>query len=298
MDTEIAISLIVSCFFLFLYFILKPSKPLNLPPRPRKLPLIGNVHQLAGKLPHRAFRDLARKHGPIMHIQLGQISAVIISSPRLAEEVLKPNDIALADRPTTFGSELVLYGNTDIALALYEQELNGFMELLRLSSGKPIDIQKTVTEVINNVVCIASFGKNCKQQHALLDFLDEFARVNTGFYVADLFPDFKFLYVVSGHRSRLMKLYKTLDKIFDDIWEEHEGGIKDHGGDQEEDLLEVLLRIKEEGGLGIEDILRYKKKNVKKKEYTAIVAAREPVQTFIQVPTVNGTFKLTFWKMG
>ncbi|CAH1440935.1 unnamed protein product [Lactuca virosa] len=277
METELVfISLIVSSLIFFLYFVFKRSKSFNLPPGPQKLPLIGNVHQIAGTLPHRAFRDLARKHGPIMHIQLGQISAVIISSPRLAQEVLKTNDIALADRPTTFGSELVLYGNTDIALAPYgeywrqmkkiaslellsakkvrsfsrirEQELDGFIEFLRLSSGKPINLHKTITELINNVVCIASFGKNCKQQHALLEFLDEFARVNSGFHLADLFPDFKFLYVVSGLRSKLMKLHKTLDKIFDDIWEEHEGRKRD-GGDQDEDLLEVLLRIKEEGGL-------------------------------------------------
>ncbi|XP_024984123.1 premnaspirodiene oxygenase-like [Cynara cardunculus var. scolymus] len=263
---------------IFLYFMLinKRAKAQNLPPGPPKLPLIGNIHQLAGLLPHRAFRDLARKHGPIMHVQLGSISAVIISSPRLAKEVLKTHDVALADRPKTFGSELVLYGTTDVALSPYgdywrqmkricslellsakrvqsyamirEHELDGFMEFLRLSSGKPINIHKTITKLINNVVCIASFGKNCKQQHALLEFLDEFARVNSGFYLADLFPDFKFLYVVSGLRSKMMKLHKTIDKIFDDILEEHTGKRRD-GEAGEEDLLEVLLKIKEEGGL-------------------------------------------------
>ncbi|KAL4561509.1 hypothetical protein LXL04_033676 [Taraxacum kok-saghyz] len=281
MYTEIAFSVIVSCIFLFLYSVLtnnrvKGTKSLNLPPGPTKLPLIGNVHQLAGLLPHRGFRDLARKHGPIMHIQLGQISAVIISSPRLAKEVLKTHDVSFADRPKTFGSELVLYRNTDIALAPYgeywrqmkkiatlellsakkvqsfgqirETELEGFMKFLGLSSGKPVNIHKAITELVNNVVCKASFGKNCKHQHALLEFLDEFARANSGFYVADLFPDYKFVYVVSGLRSKLMKLHKTLDKIFDDIFEEHDSR-KIDGGEQEEDLLEILLRIKEDGGL-------------------------------------------------
>lgn len=277
MATELVlISLIASSLIFFLYFVFKRSKSLNLPPGPQKLPLIGNVHQIAGTLPHRAFRDLARKHGPIMHIQLGQISAVIVSSPRIAKEVLKTHDVALADRPKTFGSELVLYRNTDIALAPYgeywrqmkkiaslellsakkvqsfgpirEQELRGFMNLLRISSGKPVNIHKTITELVNNVVCKASFGKNCKHQDALLEFLDEFGRVNSGFYVADLFPDFKFLYVVSGLRSTLTKMHKTLDKIFNDIFEEHDSRKRD-GGEHEEDLLDVLLRIKDEGGL-------------------------------------------------
>ncbi|GKC98620.1 costunolide synthase-like protein [Tanacetum coccineum] len=280
MDTKIAFSFIVSGLVVLFYFVLnkraKSSKVVNLPPGPPKLPIIGNIHQLAGLLPHRAFRDLSRKHGPIMHIQLGQVSMVVISSPRLAKEVLKTHDIALADRPKTFGSELVLYGNSDIALASYseywrqlkkisslellsakkvrsfgpirEQELKRFIEFLHLSSGKPVNLHQAIAEAINNVVCIASFGKNCKHQQALLEFLDEFARVNSGFYVADLFPDIKFLYVVSGLRSKLMKLHKTLDKIFNDIFEEHVGTHR-HSLAEDEDLLDVLLKLKEEGGL-------------------------------------------------
>lgn len=279
MDTKIVFTFIVSCLILFFYFVInkRAKAALNMPPGPQKLPLIGNIHQLVGLLPHRAFRDLARKYGPIMHIQLGQISTVIVSSPLLAKEVLKTNDIALADRPKTFGSELVLYGNTDIALAPYgeywrqmkkmsalellsakkvrsfgpirEQEIDRFMEVLKLSCGKAVNLHQTVTEVINNIVCIASFGRNCEHQQALIEFLDEFARVNNGFYVADLFPNFKFLYVVSGLRSKLMKLHKTLDKIIDDILKERDCVRKD-GEAQEDDLLDVLLRIKEEGGLG------------------------------------------------
>jgi hypothetical protein len=38
---------------------------LRLPPSPWALPLLGHLHHLAGDLPHRAMRDIARRHGPL-----------------------------------------------------------------------------------------------------------------------------------------------------------------------------------------------------------------------------------------
>ncbi|KAK1615630.1 hypothetical protein QYE76_021155 [Lolium multiflorum] len=52
----------------------------RLPPSPWALPVIGHLHHLAGALPHRALRDLARRHGPLMLLRFGEVSVVVASN--------------------------------------------------------------------------------------------------------------------------------------------------------------------------------------------------------------------------
>ncbi|KAK4264426.1 hypothetical protein QN277_025605 [Acacia crassicarpa] len=120
----------VSCFFIFLLFLLnlirtrtasKSKSNLNLPPSPPKLPIIGNLHQL-GTLPHHSFRSLSKNYGPLMFLQLGQTPAVVISSAELACEFMKTHDLTIADRPQGTCPKILLYGCTDVGFGSYGSE--------------------------------------------------------------------------------------------------------------------------------------------------------------------------------
>ncbi|KAJ7960894.1 Cytochrome P450 [Quillaja saponaria] len=101
MELQIHFALLFA-FLLFLFtafIIVKRSESKTLPPGPPKLPLIGNIHQLIGGLPHESLRNLAKNYGPLMHLQLGELSNVIVSSPEFAKEIMKAHDVIFANRP-------------------------------------------------------------------------------------------------------------------------------------------------------------------------------------------------------
>ncbi|XP_024974555.1 7-ethoxycoumarin O-deethylase-like [Cynara cardunculus var. scolymus] len=69
----------------------------NLPPGPTPFPIIGNLH-LLGDQPHQSLAKLAKIHGPIMFLRLGQINTLVISSAAAAKEVLQKQDLAFSTR--------------------------------------------------------------------------------------------------------------------------------------------------------------------------------------------------------
>ncbi|KAK4434822.1 Premnaspirodiene oxygenase [Sesamum alatum] len=222
----------------------------KLPPGPWKLPLIGSLHHLSGgSLPHYALRNLARKYGPIMHLQLGEISTLVISAPRVAKELLTTHDLAFSSRARLPSLGIMTYNYQDIALAPYgdywkQMRKICFSELL---SSKNVRSFSTIRdeEAVNLVESIRS--------HPLSISIDLTQKVfsytkRRGFDVADLFPSVKFLQAVTGLRTKLMKLHHKIDQVLNMIIDEHlEKLISGQLG--EEDLVDVLLKFKQKGSL-------------------------------------------------
>ncbi|KAL2495620.1 Cytochrome [Forsythia ovata] len=231
----------------------------KLPPGPWKLPLIGSLHHLAiaGSVPHHALRNLARKYGPIMHLQLGEISAVVISAPKAAKEVLKTHDLAFASRPKLLSAEIMTYNYLDIAFApsdgywrqmrkictlellsvknvrsfssIREDEAFNLVESIQSSLFSPIDLTQKVFSYTNNVVCRTAFGKRFKNHEELMPLIIELTGTAGGFDVADLFPSIKIVQVISGLKSKLLKLHHKIDQIFNNIIEEHKERLANKG---------------------------------------------------------------------
>ncbi|PWA57601.1 cytochrome P450 [Artemisia annua] len=215
-----------------------------------------------------------------MHLQLGEISALVVSSRRVAKEILIKNDIAFANRPEILAGK-IMYNSTDIALSPYgsywrqmkkictlellsakkvksfsyirEAEVKLLTKSILSSSGSPINLSEKLHTLMNTITSRAAFGRIHKDQDLLVRMLQEVTDLAGGFDVADLFPSYKFLHVVTRMSSKLERIHKILDSIFTNVIEEHEKDVQNRKGVKEgmykEDFLDILFRLKDSGDL-------------------------------------------------
>ncbi|KAK0600087.1 hypothetical protein LWI29_011491 [Acer saccharum] len=75
----------------------------------------------------------------------------------------------------------------------------------------------------------------------------------SGFSIADLYPSVRMLEVISGMKSKIEKLHQERDRILGDIIDEHKERRQTTKTGQkeadEEDLIDVFLRLQEDGDL-------------------------------------------------
>ncbi|KAG9152550.1 hypothetical protein Leryth_026782 [Lithospermum erythrorhizon] len=96
---SIVIFISATIFFLQCLSFLMSRSSKKLPPGPKPLPIIGNLH-LLGVQPHKSLSTLANKYGPLMTLKFGQITTIVVSSSTLAKEVLQKQDLAFSSNRT------------------------------------------------------------------------------------------------------------------------------------------------------------------------------------------------------
>ncbi|KAL8063517.1 hypothetical protein ABFX02_01G031100 [Erythranthe guttata] len=78
------------------------------------------LDRIAGGLLYDTLSRLAKKYGPdVLHLQLGQVSAVVISSLHAAKQLLKDQDPSCTGRPESICAKIIWYDFTDIAKIIW-----------------------------------------------------------------------------------------------------------------------------------------------------------------------------------
>ncbi|CAN1337022.1 Premnaspirodiene oxygenase [Linum perenne] len=235
-----------------------PYASSRLPPGPMKLPLIGNLHNLLlmsnkSSLPHHALREMADEYGDLVHLQLGEVSAVVVSSAEMAMEIMKAHDNVFADRPRNLAVDIGTWGSKDIAFCplgdywkqmkrisitdllgakkvlsfapIREVEVSNLIHSIRSSSEQggnvPINISEKIYSLFNVIICKTAFGSHEWKEKDVINSMREAAMVAGGFHVLDFYPSLEFLHVISGLKSKILKLRDHKDGILDRVIEEH-----------------------------------------------------------------------------
>jgi cytochrome P450 len=234
---------------------LKPSK-WKLPPGPKTLPIIGNLHNLTG-LPHTCFRNLSQKFGPVMLLHFGFVPVVVISSKEGAEEALKTQDLECCSRPETVATRMISYNFKDIGFAPYGEEWKALrklvvMELLNTKKFQsfryireeendllikkltesalkksPVNLKKTLFTLVASIVCRLAFGVNIHKcefvdEDNVADLVNKFEMLVAGVAFTDFFPGVGWLVDrISGQNKTLNNVFSELDTFFQNVLDDH-----------------------------------------------------------------------------
>ncbi|KAM3215005.1 hypothetical protein ACQJBY_067136 [Aegilops geniculata] len=246
--------------------------PLNPPPGPWQLPVIGSLHHLVGALPHHAMRDLALRHGPLMLLRMGELPVVVASSAAAAKEVLKTHDAAFATRPRTDTTASLTADGLGIALAPHGEHWRAVRKLCatellgaprvrtfrgtreaeaaalvasvaaEAASGAAVNVSSLVATYVADAAVRAVVGGRIADRDAFLACLDEAVRVAAGFSLADLFPSSRLARALSGTARRVEAVFGEMSRLMDAVIKEKRARKAAGGGREEEEaILDVLL---------------------------------------------------------
>nr|XP_020157337.3 premnaspirodiene oxygenase-like [Aegilops tauschii subsp. strangulata] len=257
------------------------NRGLRLPPGPWQLPVIGSLHHLFGALPHRALRDLSRRHGPLMLLMFGTNRPVIVvSTAKAAKEMMKTHDTTFCARPLTSALKAISKHGLGIVFAPYGDHWRQmrkicFLELLsakRIATfssirGEETDrfirsIVATLEPVVNLSELLAAYltdttvhmimGGQFTEQETLLRHVDEAVGIVSGVALPDLFPSSRLARALST-TLRSAEVFREaflalMGHAIDDHLESRRSASSSEQVDQE-DIIDVLLRVQGEGNL-------------------------------------------------
>ncbi|KAE8667391.1 Cytochrome P450 84A4 [Hibiscus syriacus] len=262
-------ALLVSLIFMF-----GLRRKIPYPPGPKGYPIIGNMTMM-DQLTHRGIAQLASRYGQagLLHLAMGKLHIVAVSTPEMAKEVLLTQDIVYSNRPANDAIVYLTYDRADMAFANYgpfwrqmrkicvmkvfsrkraeswasvREEVDSTVETVMKSVGSPLNVGELVFALTRNITYRAAFGSFSREgQDEFVKILQEFSKLFGAFNIADFFPWLSWVHGTEFHK-RLVKARASLDGFIDHIIDEHlvrrnMGHAEKHQAVHDDDMVDELM---------------------------------------------------------
>nr|GMC96715.1 cytochrome P450 CYP736A12-like [Ipomoea batatas] len=282
----------------------------RLPPGPRRLPILGHLH-LVGKTPHQDLQKLAKIHGPIMHLRLGFVDNIIVSSPQAAELFLKTHDLNFASRPPSEAAKYMGYGQKDMVFGEYgpfwrnmrklctlellsNAKINSFQSMRReelclliesfkqaAMKGEAVDLSAKVSSMGADMSCRMVFGRKYEDkdigEKGFKAVIQESVHLTGLPNLGDYFPYLGKL-DIQGLTRRMKAVAKLFDQFFERIIDEHEHATKGGNSTQTtKDFVDIMLEIRRSG----ETLFEFTREHVKSMMVDLFVTSMDTSSTAI-----------------
>lgn len=153
------------------------QRGLKLPPGPKGLPLLGNLHQV-GSAPHRSITAMQKKYGNIISLRLGSVPTVVVDSPELIAEITKVQDNVFSSRPDMTFTKIVVYDAHDFAMAPYGAHWRHVRRICVNELLTPKRLESTAMERREEFRLLVRAIHEAARKDEVIDLRDVFAGVS------------------------------------------------------------------------------------------------------------------------
>ncbi|RVW93284.1 Cytochrome P450 84A1 [Vitis vinifera] len=142
---------------------------------------------MMNQLTHRGLANLSKVYGGLLHMKMGGLHLVVVSTPEMAREVLQVQDSVFANRPARVAIKYLTYDRADMAFAQYgpswrqmrkicvmklfsrkraeswasvREEVDSTLQSIAKRGGSAVNIGELALDLTKNITYRAAFGSN------------------------------------------------------------------------------------------------------------------------------------------
>ncbi|XP_010494611.1 PREDICTED: cytochrome P450 705A5 [Camelina sativa] len=255
----------------FLFF-KKPKGNFDLLPSPPAFPIIGHFHLLLAARIHMSFQKISSKYGPLLHLRIFNVPVILISSPAIAYEIFRAQDINISSRGVAAIDESLAFGSAGFVHAPYgdywkfmkklivtkvlgpkameqsrsvrNEELELFYKTLldKAMKKESVDFFEEAVRLVNNTLCTMTMGRSCSVENneagRVMELVAELATLSKKFLLGKMLRNIFEKLGISPFKKKIMDVSRRFEELLDKIILEHEEKPEDTEG---KDFMDLLL---------------------------------------------------------